>query len=93
MFVRTIAVTILIHDALSLKDKRQVLRSLLQKVRQRFNAAIAEIGYQDEWQRAEIGLAFLSNQASYLEQTQTEILNFIEEQYPVEITECDIHDY
>jgi Uncharacterized protein conserved in bacteria len=93
LFVRTLSITIVIHDARSLKDKRQILQSLMQKVRQKFNTAIAEVGYQDEWQRAEVGLAFLSNQISHLEQIQPEILNFIEDQYPVEITGLEVNDY
>lgn len=93
LFVRTLSITLFIHDALSLKDKRQVLQSLMQKVRQKFNVAIAEIGYQDEWQRTEIGLAFVSNQPSHLEQMQPEILNFIEDQYPVEIARLEANDY
>lgn len=93
MYVRTLSITLLIHEAQSLKDKRQVLQSLMQKVRQKFNTAVAEVGYQDEWQRAEIGLAFLSNKVSHLEQVQSEILNFMENQYPVEITGLEANDY
>ncbi len=93
MFVRTISLTLLIPGALSLKDKRQVLQSLIEKVRRKFNVAVAEIGYQDQWQRSEIGLAFLSNRFSHLEETQREIFNFLEESFMVEITEFEVNDY
>ena len=93
MFVRTVSLTLMIPGALSLKDKRQVLQSLLEKVRRKFNVSAAEAGYQDQWQRSEIGLAFLSNRFSNLEEIQNEIFQWIEENYPVEITEFEANDY
>jgi uncharacterized protein YlxP (DUF503 family) len=44
----------------SLKDKRQVLRSVTGAIRTRFNVAIAEVGLQDKWQRAELGVTCVS---------------------------------
>ena len=52
MFVGVARVTLLIPGALSLKDKRSVLRRLKDRMRDRFACAIAEIGSHDEWQRA-----------------------------------------
>jgi len=58
-----------IPDARSLKDKRQVLRSLKERLRGRFNIAIAELDHQDTWQRAQIGIVSLSNDPTHLEQS------------------------
>jgi uncharacterized protein YlxP (DUF503 family) len=58
-----------IPDARSLKDKRQVLRSLKDRLRSRFNVAIAEMDHQDTWQRAQIGIVSLSNDQAHLEQS------------------------
>ncbi len=44
----------------SLKDKRQVLRSLKDRLRRRFNISIAEVGFQDTWQRSLVGVATVS---------------------------------
>jgi uncharacterized protein YlxP (DUF503 family) len=93
MFVRTLSLTLFIPGSLSLKDKRQVLQSLIEKVRRKFNVAVAEVGYQEQWQRSEIGLAFLSNRYSHLEETQSEIFKFLEEGFMVEITEFEVRDY
>ena len=57
-----------IPDARSLKDKRQVLRSLKDRLRARFNVAVAELDHQDTWQRAQVGVASLSNDSAHLEQ-------------------------
>jgi hypothetical protein len=48
-------------DAHSLKDKRQVVKSLKDRLRVRFNVAVAEIGYQDIWQRSLISAVTVSS--------------------------------
>jgi uncharacterized protein YlxP (DUF503 family) len=58
-----------IPDAHSLKDKRQVLRSLKDRLRARFNVAVAELDHQDTWQRAQVGVVSLSNDAAHLDQS------------------------
>ena len=55
-----------IPDARSLKDKRQVLRSLKDRLRGRFNVAVAELDHQDTWQRSQIGVVSLSNDEAHL---------------------------
>lgn len=58
-----------IPDARSLKDKRQVLRSLKDRLRGRFNVAVAELAHQDTWQRSQIGVVSLSNDEAHLTQS------------------------
>lgn len=50
-----------IDHAASLKDKRQVVKSLKDRLRARFNVAVAEIDYQDIWQRAAIAAVTVSS--------------------------------
>ena len=57
-----------IPDARSLKDKRQVIRSLKDRLRVQFNVAVAELDHQDLWQRAVIGVVTISNDARHVEQ-------------------------
>ncbi|MBI4466151.1 MAG: DUF503 domain-containing protein [Acidobacteria bacterium] len=52
----------------SLKDKRQALRKLKERLRARFNVAVAELDHQDLWQRATVGVVSLSNDSVYLAQ-------------------------
>ena len=63
-----------IPDARSLKDKRQVLRSLKDRLRGHFNVAVAELEHQDVWQRAVVGVVTISNDAQHLEQSLQAIL-------------------
>jgi uncharacterized protein YlxP (DUF503 family) len=93
MYIRIIQINLLIPGAQSLKDKRQVLRSLITRLRQKFNISIAETAFQDEWQHAELGIAYLSNQMAVLESIQQELLKLIEREYPVEMTGIEINDY
>ncbi len=62
-----LTIEIRIEAAHSLKDKRQVLRSLKDKLRQGFNISVAEIEVTDLWQRATIGVVAISDSRDYLQ--------------------------
>ncbi len=55
--------------ARSLKDKRQALRSLEQRIRNRFNVSVAEVEHQDLWQRARLAVVSVNTDHSHLEST------------------------
>jgi uncharacterized protein YlxP (DUF503 family) len=65
MVVAVLKVVLSIPHAASLKDKRRVLKSVKDKLRNRFNVSVAEIGDQDIWQTAQLGIAIVSNDSSY----------------------------
>ncbi|HKC70772.1 MAG TPA: DUF503 domain-containing protein [Terriglobales bacterium] len=56
-----------IEGAHSLKDKRQVLRSLKDRLRSHFNVAVAELDHTDLWQRATVGVVSISDSRDYLD--------------------------
>jgi uncharacterized protein len=58
-----------IAEAQSLKDKRQVLRSLKDRLRAHFNVAVAELEHQDLWQRSKIGVVSISGDGKHLEES------------------------
>lgn len=58
-----------IADARSLKDKRQVLRSLKDRLRANYNVAVAELDFQDLWQRARVGVVSISGDGKHLEES------------------------
>ena len=64
-------ITLYLEASFSLKDKRQVVRSLSERLRRQFNLAVAEVDDQDVWQTAVLGLAAVSNTAAHAE-TQLE---------------------
>jgi uncharacterized protein len=55
-----------IEAAHSLKDKRQVVRSLKDKLRASFNVSVAELDAADLWQRATVGVVSISGSRDYL---------------------------
>ncbi len=65
--------TFYIPHAASLKDKRQVCRSLIDKSRQKFNAAIADVDTQDAHQMLTIGVAVVSGEAAYAQKSLDEL--------------------
>jgi uncharacterized protein len=75
MPIGLLSLEIHIPDARSLKDKRQVLRSLKDRLRARFNVAVAELDHQDTWQRAQVGVVSLSKDSAHLEQSLREVLD------------------
>jgi len=64
-----------IPDAQSLKDKRQVLRSLKDRLRREFNVAVAELDHQDVWQRSVVGVVTLSNEEKHVQQSLQQVLD------------------
>ena len=64
-----------IPDAQSLKDKRQVVRSLKDKLRAKFNVAVAELDHQEAWQRSVIGVVTLSNEEKHLREVLQKVLD------------------
>jgi len=65
-------------ESQSLKDKRQVVKSLKERVRNRFNVSIAEVDYIDLWQRCAIGIAVVSTTRAHAEETLSTAVQFIE---------------
>ena len=63
-----------IQNARSLKDKRQVLRSLKDRLRRKFNIAVAELDFHDVWQTSTIGIVTLSNAEQHVEESLQHVL-------------------
>ncbi|HXM99901.1 MAG TPA: DUF503 domain-containing protein [Candidatus Dormibacteraeota bacterium] len=75
MSVGLLTLELYIPDAHSLKEKRQVLRSLKDKLRRQFNVAIAELDHQDVWQRSVLGIVTLSNEDRHVRETLQKVLD------------------
>ena len=86
MYVNSAKLTFYIPQSASLKDKRQVRRSLVDKTRQRFNAAVAEVGTQDVHQTLTIGVAVVSGDASHAQNMMDEIVRYMDGNAGAELT-------
>jgi uncharacterized protein YlxP (DUF503 family) len=75
MAVITLRLELIIEQAHSLKDRRQVVRSLKDKLRQGFNISVAELDEAVTWQSATIGVAAISNSRDYLSGLMRQVEN------------------
>jgi uncharacterized protein YlxP (DUF503 family) len=71
--------TLRIPESGSLKDKRQVVRSVSQRIRNRFQVAVAEVDDNDAWQIATLGVACVANTAKHCDEVLREIVSYVEE--------------
>ena len=69
MPVGLLTLNVHIAEAQSLKDKRQVLRSLKDRLRGQFNVAVAELEQEETWQRSVVGIVTLSNDERHVQET------------------------
>ena len=77
----------------SLKGKRRIIKSLTSRLRNNFNISIAEVGDNDIHRSAQIGVAFVSNNKSYGHQVASKIINRIESNPEIVLTEYNIDSY
>jgi len=87
MRVLSVKLTFYIPHSNSLKDKRQVCRSLIDKARQKFNASIAEVGTQELHQILTVGVAVVSGELKHAQNSIDEIIRFMDENSNAELTE------
>lgn len=85
MVVGVCTVELWIPESQSLKDKRQVLHSVKDRLRGKFNLSIAEVDGQDLWQKAVLGMACVANDGSYVEQVLEQALNVIKSMPTIEL--------
>lgn len=77
---------ILLHDSFSLKDKRRALKSLTERLRSKFNASVAEVGNNDKWQIASLGIACVANSPAQVDRVLDSVMKFIERDGRFEIS-------
>ncbi len=80
-------ITLHLGQGADLKTKRKVVRGINDRVRARFNAAAAEIGAQDLWQRIELGFTVCGNQTAHVDNQLETIRRFVERLALAEITD------
>jgi hypothetical protein len=81
MFVCVARLTLQIPESGSLKAKRQVLRRITDRVKARFNVAVAEVDDQDLWQKATLALAVVGNERRHVDEQMEKVIHFVEEMY------------
>ena len=90
MIVGVAVVELRVHESQSLKEKRGVVRKIVGRLRHRFNLSVAEVGGQDTWQRAVIGLSMAGSDEAVVRRALTRALEFVEEMHLAELLASEI---
>jgi uncharacterized protein YlxP (DUF503 family) len=90
MIIGLCTVELYIPDAHSLKAKRQVLLSLKDRLRDKFNVSVAEVDEQDLWQKAVLGIACVANEGKHVNQVLDQAVNLIRSVPLVELVQFRI---
>lgn len=91
MIVGVCKITLHVPESRSLKAKRQVVRSVIERIKSRFDVAVAEVGSLDHWQLAEIGVACVSNESGHANEILSHVVHYVErDRFDAELTNYEI---
>lgn len=90
MVIGVCRLDLLIRESQSLKEKRRMVKQIIDRVKHRFNVSIAEVGNNDLWQSAQLGLCLVSNDRRFTNSSLDTILDFIETINSAEVVKSDI---
>ena len=91
MVVGTLRIDLYMEGNRSLKDKRQTLKSLIHRAKSRFNnISIAEVDSNDLWQKATLGICFVSNEKRHVNSMMDQVADFIDSTGLVQIGNKDL---
>jgi len=90
MVVGLCVVELFLPGSRSLKDKRLLIKGIKDRLRARFNLSLAEVNFQNLWQRAKIGMVSIASSRDVLHTTLNKALQIIESNTQCEIIDCQV---
>jgi len=87
VFVVSVAIDLRIPGSHSLKQKRSVVRPIIEGVRQKFSLSVAEVGHNDAWQLAALGVAIVSGEAAIAERLADDVERYVWSRPDIEVIE------
>ncbi|MFO7739023.1 MAG: DUF503 domain-containing protein [Desulfatiglandaceae bacterium] len=90
MVVGSLKIEFCLPENRSLKGKRKVVKSMVGKVKSRFNVSIAEVGSNDKWQRIELGVSAVGNDRRHIDSSLSHILSFLDSLYLAQIVHTEM---
>ena len=90
MVIGVLRLTLHLPESGSLKGKRRILRSIKDRLRSQFNVSVAEVDYQNLWQKAEIAVALAATDREYADKVLQTILNKVESWRLAEIIDVQV---
>jgi uncharacterized protein len=86
MVIGLLRVEVHIPESGSLKSKRFVLKSLTDRLRKRFNLSVAEVEYQDLWQRSVLGIVTVNTDRKHADSTLSKALDLLDDEADLQVT-------
>ena len=87
MYVGCCSIKFFLHGNHSLKGKRRIVRIIKDRLKNKFNISVAEIGDQDVWQSLHMGIVAVNSDPKYLEGQVSKVVDAIEKMHLAEITD------
>lgn len=78
MVAGALIIELFLPGCASLKDKRQIIKSIMERTKARYNVSITEVDYHDLWQRATLGVAYASQTHHQAEKLLNKVSSYIE---------------
>jgi uncharacterized protein YlxP (DUF503 family) len=90
MVVGSLKIEFYLNDNRSLKGKRKIVRSMVDKVKSRFNVSIAEVGSNDKWQKIELGISAVGNDRRHIDSSLNHVLSFLDSLYLAQMVHTEM---
>ena len=90
MHVAAICFDIHISQSQSLKAKRAAIRPIIDGIQHRYRVSVAEVGYQDQWQRSEIGVAVVAGDVGHVQEVLDKVERFVVSMPDIELLKTEI---
>ena len=90
LHVGALSIDLHIQSSNSLKSKRMVLRSIKDRIRDKFNVSVAEVGGQDKWQACTLGICMVGNDKKLIDASLQTILTVISQARDVTVTDHEL---
>lgn len=90
MIIGVLHIELFIPGSGSLKTKRFAIKSIKDRLRNRFNVSVAEIDYADKWQRSSLGVVAISNEPKHVESILGNVMNLVNGDCRVEVIDSTV---
>ncbi|GED29060.1 MULTISPECIES: DUF503 domain-containing protein [Brevibacillus] len=91
--IASVQIELFLPACQNLKEKRAIVKSLIGKMRNRFNVSASEMAYPEQWQRTILGIAAVANEMSFLQKEVQTVIRFVENHPDVELIQADTEYY
>jgi uncharacterized protein len=90
MVVGTLRLKLVVFESLSLKDKRRAIKSLKERLANRFNVSVAEVGSLDSRQQAELGVAMVANDRTFVNSALDKLVDYVRQDPSASLVDYEV---